>query len=69
MTFAIRLDIFYPQIYPDFLKSEFFNSHAWLRQLSVNSKGRGRAFPNLLQLRVLCFGFFQDGNVGVSALP
>jgi hypothetical protein len=24
---------------------------------------------HLLQLCVLCFGFFQDGNVGVSALP
>ena len=41
---------------------------AWLRQLSANNQRRGR-FCQLLQLRVLCFGFFQDGDVGVGFFP
>ena len=32
--------------------------------LSVNSKGRGRTFFQLLQLRVLCLGLLQDWYVG-----
>jgi hypothetical protein len=38
-------------------------ANAWLQQLSLNSKRRGRTFPWLLQLRILRFGFFQDRDV------
>src|ERR1039457_2250071 len=43
-------------------------ANAWLHQLSVNSKRLGRVFQ-LLQLRVLRFGFLQDGDVGVGVFP
>src|ERR1039458_2206629 len=42
---------------------------AWLRKPSASSKAtRQELFP-LLQLRVLRFGFFQDGEVGVGVFP
>jgi hypothetical protein len=34
-----------------------------------SAKWAGKGLSNLLQLGVLCFGFLQDGNVGVGALP
>jgi hypothetical protein len=52
----------------DFCGSEFFNSHAWFQQLSVNSQVLGGPFL-LLQLRVLRLGFFQDGDVGIGVFP
>jgi len=33
--FSGRLDIFYPRICADFLKSEFFNSHRRLHHLGI----------------------------------
>src|ERR1019366_990611 len=42
--------------------------NAWLQQLRVNSVRRRRILL-LLQLRVFCLGFFQDGNVGIGILP
>src|SRR5208337_83571 len=41
-------------------------STAWL--VSVNSKEQEDFFP-LLQLRVLCLGLLQDGNVRVGVFP
>jgi hypothetical protein len=37
---------------------------AWLRKRSAKQQGRSQDFSQLLQLRVLRLGLFQDGDVG-----
>jgi hypothetical protein len=54
---------------PQTARNGFADTTVYTPRLRDFYRGRAEALFRTLQLRILCFGFFQDGDVGVCILP